>query len=632
MILNGLPDFSRELVFSRGRGYHRYHQDGVAVLPHTVQLPFDSSGAPRFGLQLLRSSSPFFGHEGQAILSVLLVPAFDLEAARDYLDEKQNVMSIQPCVIDRGNVCFSSPESFSNVDIADELKSCTPLNIYGGAAQKLTMHLSATAGAFWKQLISEGVLLIDTNLNYRISGVSPRFNCKVRFNPQDLLTSLHASADQKNVKTDGALSVASLVDIVDENLDALPITLLKVGSESAPFIISDILDQTRRQLFLESLADHVIDRFSTNTFLNKGNELCTDLALVDEFGAGTFEWNMSKPLLSERSWSITASPFDAMNGRMSGAQLSELIEEKELPFIASNKSQIFVYANFADNAKSVLSLGANILQEAIPPDRPVAFNKALEFSGDDLSADVFLHNNQDNTISYSFEGVAVLETDKGIINCLGTITPSSESLLVLGPHDFSIIPIAFSLDPSWHGSFDADIQLRFEHGHRQHTVEGRLNIDRPNFQFFVPKDAINIDGIVSLKERSSGNMLETEFTGISGMTISQFAYPQCGTQAAHIVAEFADGETWHAVELRPGRGATEATAEVSVVHLTPTNPETFWRWFSHNPFEAAYRYRVLDSLGRPTSDWLTVEYPYPPLRLGTFNKQNTESTVATGSL
>jgi hypothetical protein len=341
---------------------------------------------------------------------------------------------------------------------------------------------------------------------------------------------------------------------------------------------------------------------------------------------------MSEPLLSERSWSITASPFDAMNGRMSGTQLSELIEEKELPFIASNKSQIFVYANFADNAKSVLSLGVNILQEAIPPDRPVALNKALEFSGDDLSADVFLHNNHDNTISYSFEGVAVLETDKGIINCLGTITSSSESLLVLGPHDFSISPIAFSLDPSWHESFDADIQLQFEHGHRQHKVEGRLNIDHPNFQFFVPKGAINIDGIVSLKERSSGNMLKTEFTGMSGMTINQFAYPQCGTQAAHIVAEFVDDETWHAVELRPGRSATEAATEVSVVHLTPTNPETFWRWFSHNPFEAAYQYRVLDSLGRPINDWLTVEYPYPPLRLGTFNKQNIESTVATGSL
>ncbi|MBL4672252.1 MAG: hypothetical protein JKX81_08310 [Arenicella sp.] len=632
MMLNGLPDFSRELVFSRGRGYHCYHYNGVVVLPHTVEIPFDNSGLPKFGLQLLRPSTPFFGHKGQAILSVLLQPAFDLKAARDYFEERQNVVPIQPCVVNHGDVCFSLPESFSNIDIVDELAAYKPLNLHGGVAQQLIMHLSAFAGAFWKQLITEGVLLIDSSLNYRIRGVSPRFNCKVKFNPQELPGSLHTIAEQRNVKTDGVLSLASLLSIVDDNLDTLPISLLNIDSPSTPFIISEILDQTRRQLFLEALLDHIIDRFSANTCVNQSNELCSKLALVDEFGAGTFEWNMSKPLLSERLWSITASPFNAMNGRLSGAQLSELIEEKELPFIASNKSQIFVYANFADNAKSVLSLGANFRQKAILPDRPVALNRTLEFIGDDLSAKIFLHNNRDNTISYSVEGVAVLETDKGIINCLGTVTPSAELLLVLGPHDFSIIPIAFALDPSWQGFFNADIQLRFEHDHRLHKVEEKLDANRPSVQFFVPKSAINIEGKVLLQDRSSGKTLEADFSGMSGMAINQFAYAQCGMQTAQIVAEFSNDQTWHAVELRPVNRASESAADLSLVHLTPSNPETFWRWFSHSPFDAAYQYRVLDSLGRPTHDWLTVEYPYPLLRLGVLTNQSIEPTVVTGSL
>jgi hypothetical protein len=618
-------------VFNRGRGYHRYHHDGVVVLPHRVELSTEESGLPKLGLQLIRPSTPFDGGSGQAILSVVLQPNFDLKSARDYFDQLQNATPVQPCAISQGQVCFSSPQHFSDAEIIDELESSRSLNIYGASSQKLVMHLSSLAGSFWKELISDGVLLIDANLNYRIDGVSPRFGYKIRFSPRDLLTSIHATADENNLKVDGAISVASLLSIVDDNIDALPIDIQKIDEDETSFDISELIDSTKRKLFVEAVVDHIIDRFSLNTLIHN-KDLFTTLSRAEDFGTGLFEWNMSEALLTQRLWSITASPFEAIAARLSDEQLAKLIEEKELPFIGSNKTPLFAYVNFAESVKAVMFLGTDIYQAASPPERPVPLNKNLEFVGHDGGERVFLHSSDDNNLDYTYAGIVVVETDRGIIHCKGELTQSSEKLLVLNPKDFSITTIPFSLDPRWLDGIIAEVVVHFEHEGRLHTIEDVLQASNPSFQFVVPEEASNVTGTVCLREISSGKSLDTEFSGLSGMAVNHFAFLECGRQTVQIVGDFTDQKTWQALEVRPFRQDHEADSSPSLVHLTPSKPETFWHWFSQSPFDAAYQYRVLDHLGNPIHAWRTVEYPYPVLNLADAKNHNIEPSVVRSSL
>lgn len=631
MILDGLPDFARPLIFSRGRGYYRYHQDGAVVLPHSVELPVNETKLPKFGLQLLRPSFPFGGGRGHAILSVVLQPNFDLESARDYFDQLEVATPLQACGLADGQVCFSSPQHFSNTEIADELESSRALNVYGVSEQKLVMHLSSLAGSLWKQLIKDGVLLIDTKLTYRISGVSPRFNYTLQFEPKKLLTSIHTALEKKGLKVNDAVSVASLLSIVDENIETLPITVRKNGGSTAAPDIPELLDQIKRPLFFDSVVDHIIDRFSLKTHIYK-NDLLVALARAEDFDTATFEWNMSEALLTQRLCSITASPFDAATSQLSESQLAELIEEKELPFIGSNKTQLSAYANFAERAKGVLSVGANVHQDASPPERPVPLNKGIEFTGQDEAAKIFLHNASDNILQYTYEGVVVIETDKGIIHCQGNPTQSSEKILVLNPRDFSVTAIPFSLDSAWHNLIEAEITLQFEYQGREHKVDGVLQARNSSIQFFVPEEASNVVGTVSLKDIASGKSLDIELSGLSGMDVNHFAFLECGKQTIKIVGEFTDDASWRAVELRPVSHEHDANSKPSLVHLTPSNPETFWHWFSQSPFDAAYQYRALNHLGNPMHAWRTVEYPYPDLILGESSNHNIEPTVVTGSI
>jgi len=631
MILSGLADFSRPLIFERGRGYYRYRHDGAVVLPHNVELPFEEPGLPKIGLQLIRSSTPFGGGKGQAILNVVLKPNFDLESAREYFDQKHIATAVQPCVITQGQVCFSSPQHFSNSEVVDELKSCRALNLYGGSAQKVVMRLSSLAGTLWKNLISDGVLLINANMTYRISGVSPRFGYMVRFNPKHLLASIQFAAEQQGLYVGDAISVASLQKIFNDNIESLPVTLHNVGQQTAATDIPELLDQTTRKLFIASIVDRIIERFSVASLISN-NELLTTLSMAKGFNEGTFEWNLSEALVTQRLWSITANPFESINNRLTEAQLSELIEERELPFIGSNKSQLLVYANFVDRAKNVAFVGVNIYQSASPPERPVPLNKSLDLSADDNNQKIFLHSNRDNTICYGYQGIVEVETEEGIIKCEGQRTSSSEKLLVVGPQDFSIMAIPFSLDPSWQDRFTADINLQFKHSGRWQTITKTLNSNNPSFQFIVPADVAEVNGTVTLKDIASEMTLNAEFSGSSGMAINHFAFLQCGKQTVNVVAEFSETRTLQAVELRPFKRPSESFAEISLVHLTPSKPEMLWHWFSHSPFDAAYQYRVLDNLGNPMHEWRTVEYPYPILNLGEEINHNIEPTVVTGSI
>jgi len=481
--------------------------------------------------------------------------------------------------------------------------------------------------------VDDLILRNETSTSYRYWYQVARANGSTEtVEPQELLTSLHSVADQRNLKKEDALSLASLIEIVDENLENLPISLISIDNNSELFSTHNFPDQVSRQFFLERIVDHIIDRFSKSTFVNPDNELCSVLSKADEFGSGVFEWNFSDPLVIERLWTVIASPFHAMHSQLSEVQLSQLVEEKELPFISGNKNQVSVYANFANDAESIVFLGANIHQEAFPPDRPVALNKSLEFAGGDLSARIFVHKNPDNTINYYVEGVMVMETGRGIISCRGTASLSTEPLLILGPEDFSVNSISVSLGPSWHGVFNAEFSLTFRHAAKRHRMNGKLDASNSTLQFPVPDNAGDVKGQVLLRDIASNKTLENKFSGTSNIVINPFAYPQCGIQTARIVGHFSDTETWQAAELRPANNKGESATDISVVHLTPAKSEILWRWFSHSPFDAAYQYRELDRFGTAKHEWITVEYPYEPICLGKTINTNSESTVVTGSL
>lgn len=627
----GLPDFSRPFSTSVAKGYFCYQKKGLRLLPNRIGLAIDENERPALNLELVRSSLSFGSENEHGILSVQLQPEYDFESVTQSQIDLESYKPLHACQISRGLIYFETPADFEMLETASGKKQDfefgSDINTSEPNRHRMIRRLNAKSGVFWKELILNGTLLLNARISYLLNGVTPRVPLTAKFDPNELLPIMQSCIEQHLFKRElTELSFQNFVDLIQEHLVDLPVVL--TDTNGLPQSLQSTLDQDASLKFMsESLADRLLHRFGGMELHQRGFLKCwLDFTQVQD--SVRIEWDLSQIHLAQRVWSLSLSPFSE-GSNLSINERRALITETELPLIQADKCQVSVFGNLAKVSNSVLAIQATLFQAASPPDRPVQFQKTVNLRDQDR-ASAFLYQLNDGQLSYTYATNVVLNSDRGTQNCRADALQSDDRSLVLGPQSFAIKTFSAALDANWVGRYEVEISLNYEQNGDKHTLRDRLDDSQSERVFLLPIEAEGIHGMTTLTDRETGVQLRSVFEGAAPLTIGPFVYPQCGQQQVEIQGNFEQGRDWLAVELEVlDHQGVQVVAQV--VHLTPTKDRHVFSWYSHDPFNVAYRYRELDQLGNPSHDWIKNYFPFSILRVGATKNQHSEPDVVTGS-
>lgn len=369
------------------------------------------------------------------------------------------------------------------------------------------------------------------------------------------------------------------------------------------------MDQINPAVFGECMADHVRARFATLAAPQKGESLpMLALASPDQFGSGTFLWDLNQPAATARIVSLGFDPLAAARELAGSRGMDAVVSMDTVRKLQTGIASIAVTANLPAMRQGVVSLGVTVKMPPKMPFRPQQINRTAELQEPRDSDSIQVQLSPKEKLAFVYQTFVILQDSAGIRRLEGEETAHEGDRLDLRIDDF---PLSFVLVEAADRLLAAGTvsgTLRYEEV--QSTFS--LTAAQPRMSLALPKDS---SATLEFEFRSTdgAHVLKLEPFPARAFHLDLSSFREYGPQSLDIRCTFHDKTPLLAIDLLP-EALAEASKNITVMAMTPQSPQKKWTWFAASPFTAGYRYRVHknDSGANPWSD---VRSPFEPLLL-----------------
>ena len=333
------------------------------------------------------------------------------------------------------------------------------------------------------------------------------------------------------------------------------------------------------------------------------------LPAADQFGSGTFLWDLAAPAITARAISLNFDPLASARALVAEHGLDGVVSEDTIPRLETGVVMLAVTANLPAQRQGVLSLGVTVKAPPNPPIRAQQINRTVELQEPRDSGSILVQLSPKEKLAYIYRTFVILQDSAGIQRLEGKDTPHEGDKLDLHINDF---PLSFlTVEASDRLLAAGAVSGTLSRDDAQNTFA--LTTGQPRLTLALPKD---VAATLTFEFRSPDgtHVLKLGPAPARSVHLDLSSFREYGPQALEIRCAFAAGVRLLAIELLPELSA-ESPANIGVVALTPDSPHRQWTWFASSPFAPGYRYRLRAVNDAAVNPWSKVLSPFEPLVL-----------------
>ncbi len=593
MAWEGMTDFQAPI---QGKGvsvFAPYGGSGAfTLLPHALDIARRQDGASDFHLSLVRPENPLLPPSPYGMLDFRLQGAYALEEGLALVRAKQPGAVLEQAVFRSGIVQISPIGEFNGA--SSQLFAPVPVTFQGLGLVRFVTRLDLESAVMLKGMLAEKTMGFCATAHLEMWGVAPRLPLQVRFDPAAFLQYLLSNAEQ-----DGRISRARLVSV------------FAVTSGDVPWSITGSMSSVDPAIFCECMADHVRARFaSLAPALESGGPAVLKLPPADEFGNGTFFWDLAEPVTTGRVTTLTFDPLASARALVAAHGIDAVASADTVPRLKTGVVSLSVTANLPAQRQGILSLGVTVKVPPKLPFRPQQINKTAELQEPRDSSSMLVQLSPKEELTYNYRTFVILQNSAGIHRLEGKDTPHAGDKLDLHIEDFPLDFIPVEVSDRLLAVGGVSCTLSYDAVQNKFLVTA----SQPRLTLGVPKGSAPT---LAFEVRSADGAHQLKLGPVPArpMHLDLSSFREYGPQRLDIRCTFAKGAQLLAIDLLP-ESSQESANNVAVIALTPQSPRHEWTWFASSPFTPGYRYRV-HRADAPPNPWSVVQSPFEPLVLET---------------
>lgn len=590
--LAGLPDFQALVSAGQLQMYAPFGGGSYSVLPRQLVVAQGASGHPKFELALVEAADELSAIGRYAVLDLELAGDFPVDDALTRARADAADATVRPASI---NVGFARLYPTSNaVALPADMTAPTPLGWSGPDFVRWTTRLSIDAGELIKGALSVGATLFGARVEFDVIGVSPRLSVTVQFEPAQLIDTLLAGRQGRQIAKD------DLISFLMRPVDGLP---FKVSGTPDP------------GLFPQAMADRVVAAYGSLV----PSPAPVDPPFIafkgkDQIEIGSVSWDLRQAVAVPRQWVMTLDSLTSLRATAESGGIDGLVKYVTIPPLDLGFRSVDLAANLPSNRVGVPAIGVNIEVPANPPNRPNAISRTVTFTPPDDEGTVKFRLSPKETLSYTLAGFAVVAAGASVHEYDMPQRPLGAPWVQLQASDF---PVTFAHLTAT----DRLLKLAKLTGALSYTVNGKvvqqpltLSAVAPDVALALPTTASDASIALTAVPNDGGAPLSLPPMAPGRIRLDVTSFRGYGPHRLSVQCPFDAATGPLAIDLVPEERADDVTA-VSTITLIPAAPSETWGYVASSPFRAGYRYRKSAASGDPPSPWSTVLSPFASLIL-----------------
>lgn len=593
MAWQGMPDFEQPISSGDLQILYPYQGSGSHVLlPDNLEIGQLNDGRPDFLLQLVRPQNPLFPPEPYGLLSFHLEPHYRMDEGLTLLRDQLPGATLQGGIFASGFLRF--------LPVADtlpaELEQPVALSWNGLGNARFMLKLTLDHALLLKGALQSDALTFLSIAEMELAGISPRLPLHVHFDPAKLLNALLLLGnDLRQVARD---------DIVD---------YFRKTPQGLPFEIVGDMSHVVLDDFAQVMTDHVRARFGS--FIpaptDDGRPYLV-LASPSDIGSGSFDWDLSEPLLTMRPLVLTLHPLEAIRAVAKEHGIDTLVQEVVVPPIMTGFLPVTITANIPSNRVGVSSLGVTLHAPPHPPQRPQAIIQSVGFRPPDDTASLLLQFSPIEKQEYLYATFVTLIKTNSVEQLNSAEVPHTGNLLNLGPDDFPVDFVALEAASSLVALAVINGTCHWLENGVEAAQSFTLTDNQPAIAIALPKGTEGATLTIQASAKDGSKTLSRDPVPARNLRLGLYSFPEYGPHKITVTCIFHDTTPLYSIDLLP-EGRSETPDTITVLHFTPDQPVKEWSWFALSPFQAGYCYRQhTSSTGLPAL-WSAVLSPFENL-------------------
>jgi len=591
MAMEGMADFQAPI---EGKGVSLLAPYGgtgaFTLLPNALDIARRQDGTGDFHLRLVRPENPLVPPSPYGMLDFRLQGAFAMEDGLAAVRAKQPGAVLEQAAFRTGIIQISPVEEFK--EGSSQLSAPVPVTFQGLGLARFLTRLDLESALMVKDMLAGNTMPFRATAHLEMWGVAPRLPLKVSFDPAPFLRYLLSKAEP-----DGRISHAQLV------------AAFAVTSGDVPWTITGATSAVEPVTFCECMADHVRARFaSLAPALQPGGPPMLKLPAADEFGSGTFVWDLAEPAATGRVTTLRFDPLASARALVAARGIGAVVSTDTIPRLHTGVVLVSVTANLPAERQGVVSLGVTVKVPPKLPFRPQQINKTVELQEPGDSGSILVQLSPKEELTYRYRTFVILQDSAGIHRLEGEDTPHEGDKLDLHVEDFPLdfIPVEASDRLLAAGT----VSCTLIYDAVQNTF--LLTASKPRLTLAVPKGSSPTLAF-EVGSPDGKHTLKLGTLPARPVHLDLSSFREYGPQKLDIHCTFAKGARLLAVDLLP-ESKQDSADGISVLALTPEEPQREWTWFASSPFEPGYRYR-LHKTDAPPNPWSSIQSPFESLEL-----------------
>jgi hypothetical protein len=566
-------------------------------MPDQLVVAEREDGCPDFLLESVRGRSPLLPPAPYGVLDFRLRARYRMDEALVALRSRQAGAVVEPILFSSGFLRIRPVGDTG--DTVNDLSVPVPLAWNGLGIARFILRLSQSGVTLLKKTLTEVELLaIHASAELEVVGVSPRLPLRIRFNPVQLLSSLTSLGDEKR-----QVSWERILNFLRRDLSLLPLTV--TGDTS----------RTDLNEFAEAVADRVRMRFGT-FIASPGENVRPYMALAapDEFGSGSFEWDLAEPIQVRRVIVLDLNPFDAARELVRVRGLEAVFQETIVPPLPLGTVMVSISANLPEKRLGIIALGVTIHVPPRPPHRVQALMSSAELHPPMDSATIRLRLSPVEKLEYTFSTFVVVQDSTGIEQLTGVETPHVGDRLDLGPDDFPLDFVPIKALPELLALASIRGTCRWPERESEVAMPFELSSDTPAVAIALPKGTVGATLEIAAQALDGSKTLRLDPFAAKPLQLGLHSFPEYGPHKIGIECAFTEGSAVCAIDLLP-EGHPETIEEITTFAFTPAQPRREWAWLAQSPFSAGYQYRRHPGSDETPEPWSEVQSPFEDLSI-----------------
>lgn len=595
MSLQGLPDFRQPL---QGEGFQIFYPyEGVGnpfVTPDGLVVAEGVEGRPEFLLEFVRGQNPDMPPTPYGMLDIRVRPRYPMESALKLLRSFYPDTLLYPIIFSGGFLRLHPGNDSDSVPV--DLRVPISLNWNGLTSGRYVIRLSLNSALLLKDALNGEMLVLFASAEMEMAGIAPRLPVRVRFDPSTLLEKINTLANKKR-----QIAREKIGQFFRQSPTCLPLQ-----------VIGEIPDIDE---FAETMTDWIRVRFAS--FIPSPEDDAKPYWLLKsatDVGSGSFEWDLSQPLVTYRPYMLTMHPLESACKLVKENGIEAVTRNTVVPPIPTGVFPISISANLPLHRPGILSIGVTLKAAPHLPFRPQAVIESAEFTSPDDRASLYLRLSPGESLQYTYSTFVVCQDSSGIAELKGPETSHVGDTLYLSPTDFPVTFIPIDATRSL-------LDLAILEGNCQWKQSGvaaeqqfELDLDQPAIALALPNKAETATIRIKACSRSGTTAVTLGPLPARALELDMHSFREYGPHTVHIECAFSGNTPLLAVDLLP-QERPETTDEIGVVALTPAQPKKEWTYFARSPFQAGYRYRRHPRADEAPEVWSEIRSPFENLKI-----------------